>query len=572
MSQTTPSITGDDTEEAFAKSAGRQLLMFACGAVVIIAVLMWGLQVLASMVGSSTVAAQAVDLETNSITIAIAEEPPQLNSTIATDASSGMILGHVMEGLLRMSMDDKLEPAIAERWEVTPTHATFWLRKNAKWSDGKPITAHDFIFAWQTALAPDVASQYAFLLFPIKNGRAINQGALPVSALGVSAPDDFTLVVSLERPVAFFDKMVNFVTFLPVREDFYTATEGKFGAEVNQLLYSGPFVITSWVHGSSLLLERNPYYWDQQRVGLDKINIAYITSDATAMLNFFKDNRIAYATLSAENLDDALEQRWHIYREQDGTVFYLEFNHRQDRVTKNIHLRKAMQLVMDMDELVYKVTKLPGYIPGESLFPNWLMGVEDYLRKEYPAPKLVLDIDKAKQHLELAKQQLGLDEIPEIVMLTGDNPVSNIQSEWTQAVLKKHLGLTIRIDKQIFKQRLAKMTAGEFDLVLAGWGPDYNDPLTFGDLFASYNLNNRGRYNSPEMDRLVEEAQNSVIAAERMATFGAIQQLVFDDVVLLPMYERGVTYVVHPQLKNVKRRVIGPSVDFISAFIVEDET
>jgi len=109
-------------------------------------------------------------------------------------------------------------------------------------------------------------------------------------------------------------------------------------------------------------------------------------------------------------------------------------------------------------------------------------------------------------------------------------------------------------------------------LVLAGWGPDYNDPLTFGDLFASYNLNNRGRYNSPEMDRLINEAQSSVIATERMAAFGAIQQLAFDDVVLLPMYERGVTYVLHPQLKNVKRRVIGPSVDFINAYIIEDET
>ena len=121
-----------DTEESFAKSAGRQLLVYGAGAVLIIGALMWALQGLASMVGSSTAAANAIDAENQSITIAISTEPPQMNTTLATDASSGMILGHVMEGLLRMSMDDQLEPALAERWEVAETRATFWLRDDAK--------------------------------------------------------------------------------------------------------------------------------------------------------------------------------------------------------------------------------------------------------------------------------------------------------------------------------------------------------------------------------------------------------------------------------------------------------
>ncbi|MCH1550428.1 MAG: hypothetical protein L7T19_04650, partial [Pseudomonadales bacterium] len=157
--------------------------------------------------------------------------------------------------------------------------------------------------------------------------------------------------------------------------------------------------------------------------------------------------------------------------------------------------------------------------------------------------------------------------IPPLALLAGDSAVADIQSEWLQAVLKTKLGLEIKIDKQIFKQRLAKMTSGDFDMVLAGWGPDYDDPLTFGDLFASWNLNNRGRYNNPDMDQLVSVAQNSVDAATRMQAFSDIQQLAFDDIVLLPMYERGVTYVIHPKLKNVKRRVIGADVDFTRAYI-----
>jgi len=557
-----------ESEASFARTAGRQLLLYGAGAVFLIALLMWALQGLASMVGSSTTAAKAVDPLHKSITIAIREEPPQLNSTLATDASSSTILGHIMEGLTRIGMDDQLEPAIAERWEVTPTRATFWLRDNAKWSDGEPITARDFIFAWTTALLPETASEYAYLLYAIKNGRAVNEGKLPPESLGLSAPDDFTLIVELERPVAFFDKMVTFPTYLPIREDFYTSTNGRFGADAWELLYSGPFVLTRWVHGSSLLLERNPHYWDQDDISLNTINIAYITSDAGATLNFFKDNKIAYTTLQAENLPNAMEQRWHIQRQQDGTVFFIEFNHREGRVTENLNLRRAIQLSLDMEELVYKVTKMPGYTPGESLFPIWLQGVEDKLRKEYPAPKLRLSDEQARAHLDMAKRELGLTQLPQIVLLSGDNPISNIQSEWVQAELKGKLGLEVKIDKQIFKQRLAKMTSGDFDLVLAGWGPDYDDPLTFGDLFASWNLNNRGRYANAELDRLIEVAQNSIEPRSRMDAFGAIQQLTFDDVVLLPMYERGVTYVVHPQLKNMKRRVIGPEVDFTRSYIV----
>ena len=517
-------------------SLSRQLGLYFVLAIVFVAGLLLALNQLAGLMGTATQEAQAVDFANNSISAVLREEPPQLDSSKATDSTSGLVLGHIMEGLLRMDLQDRLSPAIAERWEVTPTHATFWLRKDAKWSDGKPISAADFIFAWQLALKPETGSEYASLLYPIENAEAINTGKLPASALGVSAPDPHTLVVELTRPIAFFDKLVVFPTFLPIREDFYNATQGRFGSDAK----------------------------------VAQINFAYITSDATATLNFFKDERIALARLQAENLTEALRLKWPIRRFADGTVFYLEFNHREDHLSRNLNFRKAIQHALDMEELVYKVTKLPGYLPGKSLFPEWLIGVEKTLREEYPASTVTVDSAKARAYLALAKEELGLAEFPEITLLTSDNPVSNIQSEWLQEVLKQTLGLTIKIDKQIFKQRLAKMSSGEFGLLLGGWGPDYNDPLTFGDLFASWNLNNRGRYKSEQMDALIATAQNATATPDRMKAFGAIQQQLFDDVVILPMYERGVTYVVHPQLKGVKRRVIGAETDYTYAYIDPD--
>lgn len=162
-------------------SPNRQLAKFFLLAFTGVAVLMLTLHYAGSALSGSDGDVSAVDEDANSVSIIIREEPPQLNSARATDSISGMVLGHVMEGLVRMGLDDRLEGAVAERWEVTPTKATFWLRKNAKWSDGQPVTAADFIFAWQTALKPETGSQYAFLLFAIQHAEAINQGTLPAS-------------------------------------------------------------------------------------------------------------------------------------------------------------------------------------------------------------------------------------------------------------------------------------------------------------------------------------------------------------------------------------------------------
>ena len=561
----TPQVPG--LEPAFTRAAGRQLMLFALLAVGGIGLLMLGLSWASSLTGAASGNANAIDAASKTITAFLREEPPQLDSSRATDQVSGMVLGHIIEGLLRYDEHNQLAPGVAERWEITDSGATFWLRKDARWSDGKPVTAHDFVFAWRLVVDPKNASEYSYILFPVKNGEAINNGKLPLDALGVVAEDNHTLVVTFEQPLAYFDKLVAFGTYAPIREDFYRSTNGAYGADADKLLYNGPFSITRWVHGASLRMKKNPHYWNQNRTSIDVLDFPYITSDANATLNLFKDGKIAYATLLAENLNEAMVQRWQINRFMDGSVFYIEFNHRPGRLTVNHHLRKAMQFANDSPELVYKVTKLPGYLPGESLFPVWLKGVNGFFREEYPAHQPVFDPEAARRHLALAKAELGLKEIPPLVLLSGDNPVSNIQAEYYQQVFRKHLGIELKIDKQIFKQRLAKMLAGEFDLVLAGWGPDYDDPLTFGDLFSSWNLNNRGRYNNPDLDRQVRIAQSSQDTLTRMNAFGEIQRILIEDAVILPNYERGVTYVTHPGLKGLVRRAVGPDPDFTNASI-----
>ena len=521
---------------------------------------------LSAFSASAQVDATSVDYENQLITIALTQEPPQLNSMKATDQVSIMVLSHVMEGLTRYDRRGNVIPGVAERWEISDTGATFWLRKDSLWSDGQPVTAHDFVFAWRNALKPETASEYAFILYPIKNAEAVNTGKMSLDQLGVVAEDDYTLKVTLERPTGYFLKLTAFSTYFPVREDFFKSKGDTYAADADDLLYNGPFVMTEWVHSASLKMVKNQNYWDKDTILLNGINADYITADTRARLNLFIDGKIVHTRLDGETYKDALTQRFRIRRFTTGSVFFLEYNHRPDRATRNLNLRKAIQHTFDADEMVNRVLQTPGNLPGESLFPVWLQGVEDKFRREYPAPKAAYDIALAKQYLEKAREELGT--IPPLVLLASDSPTATKQAEYMQGVLGNKLGLDIKIDIQTFKQRLAKMTSGDFDIVAAGWGPDFDDIMTFGDLFASWNLNNRGRYSNDDYDRLVRVAMNNTDPKIRMDAMGEIQQIIHDEAVVLPQYEQGVIYLLHPNLKGVVRRVVGPDPDFTYSRVI----
>lgn len=552
-------------------TAARQLLWMALAAVAAFVALLFVLGWAAAHTGGGQVAGNAVDVDRNSITLAYPYEPPQLDGTRATDVSSSFVLGHVMEGLLRLDEHGDIVPAVAESWQIEADRATFHLREDALWSDGRPVTAQDFVFAWRKVVDPATASEYAFIMFPVRNAEAINNGKMPVERLGARARDDRTLEVEFEQPIAFFDKLATFKTYFPIREDFYNARKGRYGADADDLLFNGPFTLSHWAHGAHLRFEKNPRYWNRDVIRLDAVDIPYITTDGAAMLNLYKDGKIAMVGgslgLDPEQLKDVMSQRWPMQRFNEGAIFFIEFNHRPDRLTRNDNLRKAFQLAVDQGELVNQVIKLPGYLPGRSLFPEWLRGADGLFRQEHPAIVPRVDVEAARRHLELARQELGLASWPPIALLSDDRPLTVRITEYLQARFKETLGLDIRIDRQIFKQRLAKMTAGEFDLVTAGWSPDYDDPMTFGDLFASWNLNNRGRYESAELDRAVRGAMASLDPPTRMQAFAQVQDILIKDAVIIPMYERGQVFVSDPRLQGVVRRVVGTDPDFTHAYI-----
>jgi oligopeptide transport system substrate-binding protein len=503
--------------------------------------------------------------------MAITQDPPQLDSTKATDTVSSFVLGHVQEGLVRLGRHAEPMPGVAESWELRPMGATFRLRANARWSDGKPVTAHDFVFAWRKVVEPANASEYAFLVYPVKNAEAVNRGKLPPSALGVRARDERTLEVEFEKPCEYFLGAVAFRTFLPVREDFYAARAGRYAASPEDALSNGPFVLTRWVHGASLTLERNPLYWDAGRIRLDRIEIPYITSDQNARFNLFKDGKVdLIERLSRDELKRTQVERFRMKSFADGSVFFLEFNFREGRPTRSWHLRKAIQLALDGNEFVSRVVGIPGTRPGLALVPHWMPAGEGTFRKRYPVEPVKQDLDEARRHAELARAELG-GAIPPLDWLTGDTPLAAREAEYFQRVLWTRLGIELRIDKQIFKQRLAKMTAGRFDVVSAGWGPDYRDPMTYADLFTSWNENNRGRYRNDRYDAHIRRAQATTDAEERLDEMAAAERIALEQLAFLPLYERATVWVHSRRVDGIVRRQLSPDPDLSWATAAPEE-
>ena len=527
-----------------------------------------GLALLAALLTPAHAGDVAVDPAAKEITLALSTEPPTLNTVRATDSISFMVIDHIIEGLMRYDGQGVLVGGVAEHWALTPTGATFRLRADARWSDGVPVTARDFVFAWRQLVNPKSGAEYAYIMYPVKNAERVNKGELPLEALGVRAVDDRTLVVELERPCPYFLDLTAFISYRPIRQDYYEARGARYAADAGDLLFNGPFRLSEWVHGARLRLEKNPDYWGAARVQLNAIDIRYITSDPNAVINLFYDGRIALAGLDTNTIPEALKRRLAIRQFQDGGLIYLEFNHRPDRPTANRALRKAIQEVFNANELVNKVVAVPGVLPAHSLFPKWIAGVDGPFREEHPPLQPGLDATKARAYLEQAKRELGVEQIPPLSLLISEGPQAAKQAEYLQYLLGRTLGLTLKIDTQIFKQRLAKMSSGDFDLVGAGWGPDYNDAMTFADLFASWSENNRGRYRSADYDRWVKAAQASTDPRVRVAAFAELQKIIFDDAVILPQYERGGVYLQSPQLEGVARRIFGGDPNFSDARIV----
>lgn len=508
--------------------------------------------------GESTTA-PAVAEGPQEVTINLGNEPPQMNTFLSTDVSSFTVTRHVFEGLIRQDQQSKPVAGVAESWDITPDGLTytFHLRNNAKWSDGSNVTAKDFDFGWKMLLTPSNAAPYAAFLYMIKGAEDFNTGkSTDWSTVGIKVKDDYTLEVTLVRPTPYFLDICAFGVTMPVKEEFYNTTKSGdayiYGTEADKLIYNGPWVIESWQHEDHLVLKKNPNYWNAGDVKLDKITMRMINDSNTAY-NSFVAGELDMVGLPGSLIAQAQSDGYALSKYQDGATFYFEFN-TKDKVVSNKNIRKALTYAIDRQTLVTNVFK-DGSLPALA-FTHPVVAIAG---SDKPFHELVGDIikdnnsDEAKQLLAQGLKELGISSVPKLQMLTDDSDIAKRDGAVYQEYWKKNLGIDVEIVSMPFKSRLQRMEDKDFQIVLGGWGPDYNDPMTFLDVFETGNGNNHTSYSNPEYDKLLNEMRVEADNAKRIQEGVAAEKLLLDDMPLGPIYFRSRNYLLQPWFSGVVR-------------------
>ncbi|HDR3489558.1 peptide ABC transporter substrate-binding protein [Bacillus wiedmannii] len=504
------------------------------------------------------------------------QEIPTMDVSKSTDTLGSQILGNTMEGLYRLDKDNKPIPAAAESSTKSEDGKkyTFKLRKDAKWSNGDPVTAKDFVYGWQRLLDKNTAAEYAFIAFYIKNAEAINKGEKPLTDLGAKAVDDYTLEVELEKPVPYFLNLMAFPSYYPLNEKFVKEKGDKFGLEADTTLYNGPFVMASWKHEQGWQLKKNDKYWDNKTVKLEEINYSVVKEVATKV-NLYDTGSIDFTLLSGEFVDKYKSNKEEYGEYSEASTFFLRLNQKrngQDTPLKSKKLREAIALSIDKKGLANVILN-NGSKATDQLVPKGLATGPD--GKDYQDTfknGLKYDPKKGAAAWEAAKKELGKDQVTIELLSYDDGTAKKIADYFKDQIEKNLKGVTVNTKIQPFKQKLKLESAQDYEVSFAGWSPDYSDPMTFIDMFESKSPYNQMSYSNPKYDDMVKKAGNELLSdpKKRWEALGKAEKLFLEeDAGLVPLYQTGRAYVMKPNVKGIVKHNISPEYSFKWAYVTE---
>lgn len=487
------------------------------------------------------------------VTINLGSEPPSLNSATTTDTVSFSILNHVKDGLLMKDENDVPQFATAENYEVSEdgTVWTFHLRDDAVWEDGQPVTAEQFKFAWMKVLEPATASEYSYLMYYIKGAEAYNLGEGSAEDVGIECPDSQTLVVTLNAPCAYFDSLVAFATYFPIREDEWA---DDYGTEYDKMHYNGMFVMTEWTHDSRCVFEKNEKYYAADECKLDKF-IGLMLVDASSAVTAFKAGELDMVSLSTGDLIADIEATYPgcvVDNYSDGSSWCLMMNHKEE-IFQNINVRKAISYMLNRQSYIDNIRK-----DASTIADHWCSGDLNVNGKKFSEVWEKNDLFKdgdaeaAKAAWETACSELGIPTDTEIELLLDDGETSKTMGEFIQGCAAE-AGINIKLKQVPFQERLQNQSDGTYELSMYGWGPDYNDPQTFLELWETGNGNNKAFYSNADYDAQMEIIHNSADSAERADAMIEAEKILVEDFAIAHFYYRNTAYITSGKVANLKR-------------------
>ncbi|MDP4109792.1 MAG: peptide ABC transporter substrate-binding protein [Bacillota bacterium] len=481
-----------------------------------------------------------------------------MDSCQASDQDSLMAIISTIEPLYVNNSEGVPVPGTAESYETSEDGKTytFHIRKDASWSNGDPVTANDFVYAWRRLSDPKTAAEYNTLLevASIKNATDVISGKMPTDKLGVSAKDDKTLVVELDYPVTFFLSLVTFPSFCPLNQKFVEEKGDKYASGVENLLSCGPYMMDSWdVGGNTYKLVKNPKYYNAGSVKVDEINFQVIKDFQQAMLAY-KNGDEDFTYLSGETTISQMKNEPGFTQVESGYLWFMTPNIAPKSKNyscglENVNLRKAVAMSYDKDAICKDILK-DGSFPADFAIPVKLAKGPDGKDFRDTAPGILkTDKNKAKELWEQAKKELGVDTV-NIELLYDDAETTPLVAQFIQNEVETNLpGVKFTLKAQPKKNRVQLMLDREYELGLNRWGPDYADPMTYLNLWKGDAISNSGNFQNPEYDSLLKNATSGEFANDPAKRWNALQQaekIILDDVAMMPVYQQGTTAMIRP--------------------------
>jgi oligopeptide transport system substrate-binding protein len=480
--------------------------------------------------------------------INLGTEPPDLDPAKTDDLTSFSVLLPLFKGLTQLDARMKVQPAMAERWEMSPDglHYVFHLRPDAQWSDGQPVTAQDFLFAWQRALDPQVGAPYAFFLYELKNGKAYYERKISdFNQVGVHAPGAHTLVVDLQRPTPFFLQLASEPVMLPLRRDIIDKYGDSF-TEAGHLVSNGAYQLTRWQHEEKIRLTPNPYFYEHdpaKRPGVKAIDMLMI-NDANTSVVMYENNELDFieTTTSMPSFDvRRLRKSPDCHTSMLHRINYFGFNVDKPPFN-NPKVRQAFAYALDRN--YYPKLLQSGQKPIASWISPGLAGYN-------PELGLKFDPEKAKKLLAEAGYPNGKG-FPTVHFSFQTQYEIQKEAEIAQALWKKVLNVDVRLDNMEWKVLLSKLDEDPPQMFRLGWFVDYPDADSYMGVFLSDSGNNHTRWKSQRYDELVGRAVVTLDPKERQKLYDEAQRLLLErDTAIIPVYVAEKTYLVKPYVRNL---------------------
>lgn len=492
--------------------------------------------------------------ENSGIFVNMGAEPRTIDPTLNSQSAVSTYLFHAFEGLTKKDRNNELKAGMAESWDISEDGLTytFHLRTNAKWSDGKQVTAHDFVYGWKRSVDYNVASEYSYMMEVIKNAKSIIAGNMSLDSLGVNALDDYTFEVTLENPTAYFLEFISSTgVYMPVREDIIKEYGGNWTKNPDTYIVNGPYKMTERNIDQNIIFEINTNYYEKDDQVAKKITFVLLDDPNTALAGI-KTGKLHFSGIEPPSGEiENLKSEGYILPNYALGTYYIEINITNDAL-KNRDVRNALSLAIDRNYIVSNVSR-GGQIPAGAFVPPSVKGLNGSFREErgdyIDIKSYASNFKKAKELMAKAGYANGKG-FP-VIELKVSPGFYTLIGEALQQMWKENLNINVSLVQEEFSITLQSLIEKDYQMSRMGWTGDYNDPMTMLDIMLSYGGVNHSGFSNIEYDGLIQFAKSSKDNKSRMEAMHKAEYILLEEMPIIPLFYRTDSIMKSPKLKGV---------------------